>query len=145
MTKMLYNWSQDVVVCTNGKSILSLEQKELFAKKKITVIEDEILYLEGDRGHLKKIQFKNGKEIAGNGGLVATSLQQAAPFAHILGCTMNKMGSIETDLFGRTNIAGVYASGDNSNSLSQVIIAAAEGSKAAIGVISDLINEEFEN
>lgn len=145
MTKMMYNWSKDLVVCTNGKNILSPEQKALFTKKNITVIEDEILHVEGDGGHLKKIRFKNGKEIARDGGLVATSLQQAAPFAHILGCTMNKMGSIETDLFGRTNIAGVYASGDNSNSLSQVIIAAAEGSKAAIGVISDLINEEFEN
>lgn len=146
VTKMIYNWSQDVVVCTNGKSILSPEQKELFTKKNITIIEDEILHLEGDRGHLKKIRFKNGKEIARDGGLVTTGLQQAAPFAQILGCTMNKMGGIETDLFGRTNIAGVYASGDNSISLpSQVIIAAAEGSKAAIGVISDLINEEFED
>ncbi len=147
ITKMMYNWSRDVVVCTNGKSILSPEQKELFTKKNITLIEDEILYLGGDRGHLKKIRFKNGKEIARDGGLLATGLQQAAPFAQTLGCTMNKMGGIETEIFGRTNIAGVYASGDNSNfnSLSQVIIAAAEGSKAAIGVISDLINEEFEN
>ncbi|WP_342512397.1 NAD(P)/FAD-dependent oxidoreductase [Sporosarcina sp. FSL K6-1522] len=145
MAKMMYNWSQDLVVCTNGKSILSPEQKELFTRKNITVIEDEILHLEGDRGHLTKIRFKNGQEIARDGGLVTTSLQQAAPFAQTLGCTLNKMGSIETDILGRTNIAGVYASGDNSNSLSQVIIAAAEGSKAAIGVISDMINEEFEN
>ncbi|MFJ7933333.1 NAD(P)/FAD-dependent oxidoreductase [Sporosarcina sp. NPDC096371] len=146
MTKMIYNWSQDVVVCTNGKTILSQDQKELLIKKNITVIEDEILQLEGEGGYLKKIRFKNGKEIARDGGFVTTGLQQAAQFAQTLGCNMNKMGGIETDTFGRTNIAGVYASGDNSNSLpSQLIIAAAEGSKVAIGVIGDLINEEFEN
>lgn len=55
---------------------------------------------------------------------------------------MNKMGGINTDEFGRTDIKGVYLSRDNSISApSQLIIAASEESKAVIGVITELINK----
>ncbi|WP_394139415.1 NAD(P)/FAD-dependent oxidoreductase [Cytobacillus oceanisediminis] len=144
LSKMVFNWSKDLVVCTNGKNILSNEQIEVLIKKNIKVIEDEIVILQGEKGHLKKIQFKNGKEIQREGGFVSTGLKQASSLAQTLGCAMNKMGGIETDKMGRTNINGVYASGDNSLSAPpQLINAASDGSKAAMGVISDLIDEDF--
>lgn len=144
MTKMASNWSKDLVVCTNGKNILSTEQREVLNKRKIKVIEDKIVTLQGNKGRLKKIQFKNGKEIEREGGFVSTELKQATSFPQTLGCAMNKMGGIETDKMGRTNIEGVYASGDNSLSAPpQLINAASDGSKAAMGVISDLIDEDF--
>ncbi len=144
MTKMASNWSKDLVVCTNGKNILSTEQREVLNKRKIKVIEDKIVTLQGNKGRLKKIQFKNGKEIEREGGFVSTELKQATSFPQTLGCAMNKMGGIETDKMGRTNIEGVYASGDNSLSAPpQLINAASDGSKAAMGVINDLIDEDF--
>jgi thioredoxin reductase len=58
---------------------------------------------------------------------------------------LNDLGAIKTDIFGRTNIKGVYAAGDTSIiAPSQSVIAAAEGSKAAIGVNTDLTEEMFE-
>ena len=144
MTKMISNWSQDVVVCTNGKKVFSNEQKHILAKKDIEVIEEEIEYIEGDGGNLRSIFLKSGREVARAGGFVTTGLQQASPLAQILGCSMNNMGGIETDKAGRTNIAGVYACGDNSIiAPAQLIIAAAEGSKAAMAVVGDLVNEDF--
>ncbi|MEK3889488.1 NAD(P)/FAD-dependent oxidoreductase [Bacillus sp. FSL K6-3431] len=144
MTKMIFNWSKDLVVCTNGKNIFTDEQKEILTKKAIKVIGHEIEILQGDNGHLQKIKFKNGKEIEREGGFVTTGLKQASSLAQTLGCAMNKMGGIETDNFGRTNIEGVYASGDNSIiAPAQLIIAAGEGSKAAIAVVGDLVNEDF--
>src|SRR5438093_454735 len=48
------------------------------------------------------------------------------------------------DLFGRTNIQGVYAAGDASViTHAQLIIAAAEGVRAAAGVNNDLTQKEF--
>jgi len=144
MTKMISNWSQDVVVCTNGKKVFSNEQKHILAKKDIEVIEEEIEYIEGEGGNLRSIFLKSGREVARAGGFVTTGLQQASPLAQILGCSMNNMGGIETDKAGRTNIAGVYACGDNSIiAPAQLIIAAAEGSKAAMAVVGDLVNEDF--
>ncbi|UFT99953.1 NAD(P)/FAD-dependent oxidoreductase [Radiobacillus kanasensis] len=144
ITKMIFNWSNDIVVCTNGTKMFSTEQIELLTKKNIKVLEDDILALDGDQGQLEKILFKNGEEIAREGGFVTTRLEQASSLAQKLGCSMNKMGGVEIDSLGRTNIEGIYASGDNSLSgPPQLINAASEGSKAAMGVISDLIYEDF--
>ena len=53
-------------------------------------------------------------------------------------------GGIVTDSFGRTNIQGVYAAGDASViAPAQIIIAAAEGVRAAAGVNTDLTQREF--
>ena len=144
MAKMISNWSKDLVVCTNGNVIFSEEQKELLIRKQIKVFDEEIAALEGESGRLAKIKFSNGNELFRAGGFVTTSLTQASPFAEVLGCKMNNMGGIETDTLGRTNIEGVYASGDNSiPAPSQLIIAASAGSKAAIGIVHDLVNEEL--
>ncbi|MCM3527740.1 NAD(P)/FAD-dependent oxidoreductase [Cytobacillus oceanisediminis] len=144
MAKMISNWSNNLAVCTNGNLIFSEEQKEILIRKQIRVFDDEIAALEGESGRLAKIKFRNGNELFRAGGFVTTGLTQAAPFAEVLGCKMNNMGGIETDTLGRTNIEGVYASGDNSIlAPSQLIIAASEGSKAAIGIVHDLVNEDF--
>lgn len=48
------------------------------------------------------------------------------------------------DSFGRTNIQGVYAAGDASViNPAQLIIAAADGVRAAAGVNTDLPQKEF--
>ncbi|AYV66543.1 NAD(P)/FAD-dependent oxidoreductase [Niallia circulans] len=144
LTKLLFNWSKNLIVCTNGKKILTKEQLDMLNNKNIKVIEHEIDRLYGDKGQLQKIIFKNGEEVDREGGFVTAELQQAVPFAEALGCTLNKMGGVETDALGRTNIEGVYASGDNTLlTPPQLINAASQGSRAASGVIADLINEEF--
>ncbi|MGP4038525.1 NAD(P)/FAD-dependent oxidoreductase [Gracilibacillus sp. D59] len=143
LTKMVSNWSSNLVVCTNGKNIFSQEEVELLTKKNIKIMVDEIDSLQGENGHLQKVQFKNGKEIEREGGFVAGELKQASFLAETLGCAKNKMGGIETDNLGRTNIEGIYASGDTTFALPQLIVAASEGSKVASGVVSDLINEDF--
>ncbi len=69
---------------------------------------------------------------------------QSSDFGKQLGCENNSFGGIATDSFGRTNIAGVYAAGDVSVIVpAQLIIAASEGSRAAIGVNMDLTRYEF--
>ncbi|WP_066186478.1 MULTISPECIES: NAD(P)/FAD-dependent oxidoreductase [Gracilibacillus] len=141
--KMFSNWNKDIVVCTNGKETLSTEEKEILAQKQIQVLEDEILRLQSENGQLKKIQFKNGKELEREAGFVSYDMQQAAPFAERLGLEMNEMGGIQTDSYGRTSIKGIYAAGDNASGPPQLIIAASEGNKAAIGVISDFVEDSF--
>ncbi|WP_208585633.1 NAD(P)/FAD-dependent oxidoreductase [Gracilibacillus suaedae] len=143
LTKMVSNWSSDLVVCTNGKQVFSKEEKQLLENKNIQVVEYEIEALHGENGYLRKVRFINGIEIEREGGFVAGELKQASSLAKTLGCSMTEMGGIETDDFGRTNIEGVYASGDTTFSMPQLIVAASEGSKVAAGVVSDLINEDF--
>ena len=78
------------------------------------------------------------------GGFVLPQWIQSSDFGKQLGCESNSLGGIAIDSFGRTNLQGIYAAGDASVIIpAQLIIAAAEGSRAAIGVNMDLTQKEF--
>ena len=142
--KMLYNWSHDLVVCTNGQRILSAEQKDFFNTYGIQVIEEKISALSGENGQLERIVFEDQREIERSGGLVAVQPLQATSIGQDLGCELNAMGGIITNDAGKTNIPGVYAAGDTSTIMqSQLIFAAAAGSKAAASIVGELIMSTF--
>ncbi|WP_040984192.1 NAD(P)/FAD-dependent oxidoreductase [Oceanobacillus jeddahense] len=141
--KMVSNWSKDIVVCTNGQASISPQAKTILSQKNIPVVEDEILRLQGEDGQLKSIQFKNGKELSREAGFISHKLQQASPFAGRLELESNGMGGIRIDPYGRTSRKGVYAAGDCAGGMPQQIVAAAEGSKAAVSVLSDYVAENF--
>ncbi|MCM3761410.1 NAD(P)/FAD-dependent oxidoreductase [Alkalihalobacillus oceani] len=143
--KLIYQWSNDLVVCTNGQTVLSAEEKQLFERKGIRVKEEQITGLEGEEGKLENVLFRDGTAIKRTGGFVQTKLKQPTDFAEALGCKLNEAGGIVVDGLGRTNVAGVYAAGDTSQSgPSQLIIAAGQGVGAAAGVNYDLAMEVFE-
>jgi len=140
----VYNWSKDLIVCTNGKSILNPEQKRLIQNKDIKLMENKIKNFEGKDGQMEKIHFESGDSVIRKGGFVAPQPIQASDFAKKLGCEYNSLGGISVDFFGKTNVEGVYAAGDASVfSPAQLIIAASDGLKAAAGVNRDLIQKEF--
>ncbi|HZR43689.1 MAG TPA: NAD(P)/FAD-dependent oxidoreductase [Ktedonobacteraceae bacterium] len=144
MAKLVWNWSRDLLVCTNGHALFTTEQKEMLRKKEIEVVEDRITALVGEKGMLEWVVFASHAASARQGGIVASQLLQASPFGEELGCQMNAMGGIVTDPFGRTTVAGVYAAGDTLMAVPhQLIIAAAGGSWAAAGVNTDLTEREF--
>jgi thioredoxin reductase len=140
----VYHWSKDLIVCTNGKSILNSEQKRLIQNKDIKLMENKIKNFEGKDGQMEKIHFESGDSVIRKGGFVAPQPIQASDFAKKLGCEYNSLGGISVDFFGKTNVEGVYAAGDASVfAPAQLIIAASDGLKAAAGVNRDLIQKEF--
>jgi thioredoxin reductase len=144
MAKIVWNWSHDLLLCTNGHQILTEAQRETLRKKGIQVVEDRITALVGKHGQLERIVFATQEEKRREGGFVASQLLQASPFGEVLGCEMNVMGGIVTDPLGRTTVPGVYAAGDALVGVPhQLIIAAAAGSRAAAGVNTDLTESEF--
>ena len=144
LVKVIWNWSHDLLVCTNGHQVLDSEQQAALRRKGIEVVEDRITTLVGKGGQLEQVVFATQGAHARRGGFVAPRLLQASPFGEELGCEMNVMGGIVTDAFGRTTVPGVYAAGDASVVVpAQLIIAAAEGSRAAAGVNTDLTENEF--
>lgn len=144
MAKIVYNWSRDVVICTNGQEVLTPEQKEVLGQKNIKVYGQKITALAGKEGYLEKVIFEDGIEVERKGGFIRAGWLHASSLGEALGCKTNDSGGIVADDLGRTTISGVYAAGDSSIiAPSQVIIAAASGSRAAIGVNTDLTNEDF--
>src|SRR5215467_8710743 len=143
--QIIYNWSKDLVVCTNnGEAFQNSEQKTLLENKGIKIIENKIKKFEGQNGQIEKIVFENGERFLRKGGFVMPQLVQASDFGKQLGCQYNQLGGIVVDSYGRTNIQGVYATGDASViAPAKLIIAAAEAVRAAAGVNMDLTQKEF--
>jgi thioredoxin reductase len=136
----IYNWSKDLIVCTNGKSFQNSEQKRLIQNKGIKIMENKIRNFVGKDGQMEKIIFENGESVDRKGGFVMPQLIQSSNFANQLGCEYNPLGGVSVDSYGRTNIQGVYAAGDASViAPAQLVITAAEGLRAAVGVNRDLI------
>ncbi|CAI6086813.1 NAD(P)/FAD-dependent oxidoreductase [Cohnella sp. JJ-181] len=144
LAKTVYNWSRDLLVCTNGYKSLEPEEERVLRARGIRIDHREIERLVGADGQLTAVRFADGEEAACAGGFVAERLRQAAPFAERLGCALTQYGGIETDAAGRTSVPGVYAAGDAACIMpAQLIVAAAEGSRAAIGINEDMTHEAF--
>jgi thioredoxin reductase len=144
MAKVAWNWSRDLLLCTNGQTTLSAEQKAILQRNGIQVMEDTITALVGKDGKLERVVFASRDESTRQGGFVVPQVSQASAFGAQLGCAMNAHGGIVTDDLGRTTVPGVYAAGDASVVVpAQVVIAAAAGSRAAAGVNTDLTDRAF--
>ncbi|MGK7378771.1 NAD(P)/FAD-dependent oxidoreductase [Planococcus sp. 1R117A] len=145
LAKKVYTWSRDLVVFTNGEGRLELEDRDKLIAKGIKVREDIIDGLEGENGQLRSVRLEDGTLVDRVGGFVTPLWNHAADFGKELGCEENQYGGIKTDEYGRTNVWNVYAAGDASLIVpAQLVIAAGEGSAAAIGVNGDLTNEYFD-
>ncbi|KMY51193.1 NAD(P)/FAD-dependent oxidoreductase [Peribacillus loiseleuriae] len=144
VAKLLQNWSKDLIVCTNGQKPLSDEQKKRLQLNGIMVIEKPIAAFIGQNGNLEYVRFKDGTQIVRSGGFVTPRFIQSTPFGDNLGFERTELGGIKTDASGRTSIPGLYSSGDASYiNPSQVVFAAADGSRTAMGVNMDLTDEDF--
>ncbi|APT46389.1 NAD(P)/FAD-dependent oxidoreductase [Bacillus safensis] len=143
MAKLLSNWTKDLIVFTNGH-VLAEEEKVLLTAHSIQVIDVPIVSIDHDNGQLRSLQLANGETVKREGGFVASEFKQSAPFAEKLGCQMTKNAGIETDILGRTTVSGVFACGDNLGGPAQLVLAAAAGSQAGMGVIHELVQEEFQ-
>ncbi|REK71781.1 NAD(P)/FAD-dependent oxidoreductase [Paenibacillus paeoniae] len=145
LTRLAYQWSKDLLLCTNGaEGTLNEEELNQLKSHGIRITKRRVAGLEGKDGELHSIRLEGGAQVRRSGGFVSPVWRQAAPFGDWLGCAANEQGGIQTDRLGRTSVYGVYAAGDSSViAPAQAVIAAGEGSKAAIGINADLIQEDF--
>lgn len=141
---MLTQWTNDIVVCTNGAQGLRTEQISKLNSKGIPVYRQPITQLLGSQGRLRQIRLTDGMMLERSGGFVSATSRQAALFIDRLALHRDEFGGIMTDRYGRTNLPGFYAAGDAAQfAPSQLIVAAAAGCKAAMGVNLDLTMERF--
>jgi len=92
-----------------------------------------------------RIATDSGDQTVAGVFVAAGSQRHRAPFADQLGLHLLPSGSIEVDDFGRTSTPGVFAAGDLAHRASlpgpmaAVLLAAAAGQMAAVGVIQSLM------
>lgn len=143
LAKLIYNWSQDLVVLTNGVQ-LSKEGATELQRRNIKIITDPIKNLIGNDGYLEKVEFVTGETIRRSGGFVAPFYYRPNQFAEKLGCEVHEDGKVITDGVGRTTQKNIYIAGETEKSRpSSLMISAAKGNKAAVSVNTDLTMERF--
>ena len=143
MAKLVYNWTEDLVVITNGVE-LSKEGVHELQKRNIKIKSEPIKNLIGNDGYLQKIEFVTGESIIRSGGFVVPSFYRPNQFAEKLGCEVQENGTVVTDGVGRTTQKNIYIAGETEKSgPSTLMMSAADGSKAAMSVNNDLTMERF--
>ncbi len=143
MTKLVFNWSQDLIVFTNGHQLSEKVQND-FEQKKIKVYTNTIKDLHGDDGNLASVELETGENILRAGGFVVPSFYRPNKFAQQLNCQVDENGTVMTDGAGRTTAAGIYTAGETEKGgPSSLMIAAAEGFKAATSINMDITIERF--
>ncbi|MGP3788288.1 NAD(P)/FAD-dependent oxidoreductase [Paenibacillus sp. 1A_MP2] len=144
LAKLFYNWSRDLVICSNGRSILTDEQKQKLIGYNITVSEKKVAAFHGEDGILQEVEFVDGSKIRRTGGFVTPNWQSNFVFSERLGLETNALGGVIADATGKTGITGIFAAGEAaSGAPSQLIVAAAAGSVAAASLNLELTEEEF--
>ncbi|MEO8240478.1 MAG: NAD(P)/FAD-dependent oxidoreductase [Flavobacterium sp.] len=141
--KMISNWTKDLKLLTNGKSTLSLEQTERLLKHGIEIIEDEIDSFIHENGNVKEIIFKSQSNIAVKAIYSKLPFVQHCPLPESLGCELTEQGLLKVDMMQKTNIPGVYASGDSTIQARSVAMAVSSGSFAGASINKELIEEDF--
>ena len=87
--------------------------------------------------------LKSGRKIPCEGLFFVNGFVQHSDLAQQLGCLPNKKSVIETNHMEQTNIYGLYVAGDSSKDMHFVVVAAAEGAKAAVNINKELQKEEL--
>ncbi|WP_426483488.1 NAD(P)/FAD-dependent oxidoreductase [Flavobacterium sp. 2] len=141
--KLISNWTKDLRLCTNGKSTLTLEQTQILEKKGIQIFEEEIDSFEHKDGYVSNIIFRNKEKIEVKAIYSKPPFEQHCSLLADLGCNINEQGLVKVDAMQKTNIPGIYASGDCTTQMRSVAIAVSTGSFAGAVINKDLIDEDF--
>jgi thioredoxin reductase len=138
----LLSWSSDVALLTDGPGRINREDRAELRTRGIQVLPDRIERLEGRGGMLRQIRFRARPPLPRDALFFSTGNDQSCDLAARLGCTVTPKAAVRTDRRERTNVPGVYVAGDASWDVQFVVVAAAEGAKAAVAINRELQAEE---
>lgn len=137
----LTNWSDDIMLFTDGQD-LSEDDKSKLDLHGVQIETSKVASLDGDE-YLKGVNLVDGRCIARNAVFFTTEQYQRSHIAEGLGCKFSIYNMVETDDLQQTNIPGLYVAGDAARDVQLVIIAAAEGARAAVIINKALQKEEM--
>lgn len=142
LASLVHNLSKQVSIITSGKAEFTDEQRYKLQLHNIPVTEKKIQEIIHENGHLTNIVFEGGETMELNALYAAVPFKQHSNIPTDLGCELNEMGHIKTDPFQKTNIAGIYACGDNTSMMRSVSYAVATGGIAG-AMVKNLLMKCF--
>jgi len=139
----LKTWSHDVILCTHGRRHSGATRARL-ARNDIGIRSEPIARLEHDNGWLRAIAFDSGEPLRRDVLFFSTGQRPQSDLAIRLGCTLTHRGTVKTGSLCDTNVPRLFVAGDASRDAQFVVVAAAEGVKAAVAINKALQAEELQ-
>lgn len=133
-------WSRDVTLCADGNAP-SAAIRERLNRFDIRVLEQRVRRVGGTHGRVI-LTFEDGSTLARRALFYSEGCSQGAALAEQLGLDVSERGGIDAGPRETTDVAGVYVAGDASRDALQAIVAAGEGSAAAIAINRALFKED---
>jgi thioredoxin reductase len=133
----LSQWSQDLVVCTDGRTEIEPETRRRLEQLGARVDERRIARFRREAEHVCAV-FDNGDVLRRRAIFVNGNCRPRSDLPAKLGCTMDERGGVCVDRHESTSVSGVYVAGDASRDALQAVVAAGEGASAAIAINSAL-------
>jgi len=144
LARALTAWTHDIVLCTDGRANLTRDERGQLARNHIRLVEKRIDALEGTRGKLQHIRFRDGERLARDGMFFNTPSRSQSDLAESLGCLFGRHGGVLCGQYEATSVPGVFVAGNIIRDVQLSIVAAAEGARAAFGINRALTREDFE-
>ncbi|MDX3002262.1 NAD(P)/FAD-dependent oxidoreductase [Kribbella solani] len=142
--------SDDVTLFLHTAPEPTEEQWEELAARGIAVVQGKVEQLALANGKLTGVRLEGGVVVPRQALAIQSTVRARADFLADLGLETTLVESngveigtaVQVDAMGATQIPGVFAAGNVTNPMAQVVPSAAAGLTAAGGINFDLINEE---
>jgi thioredoxin reductase len=131
--------ARDIVIFTDGKHYLRGVQAAQLLKRGVRVVTERVRELVREDDKLLGVCLENGSLIPCDKMFVNHGFHINGELLSQLGCRCSRKGAAITNRKQQTSIPGVYAAGDATIDIHFVVVAAAEGAKAAVAIHNDLL------
>lgn len=136
-------YTSDLILCTDGPSALSSADRDRLGRHDIVLIEKRVSRLESQERQLTHIVFEDGEKLERDVLFFHLGQKQRSFLAARLGVPESNEEGVQADETSATNIPGLFIAGDATRDVQQVIVAAAEGAKAAFEINMQLRDENY--
>ena len=134
MARAMTAWARDIVLLTDGRAGYASADRRRPARNGIRVVEKRVARLEGARGKLSAVAFRDGKRLRRDALFFDTPSRNQSKLAESLSCKFGRDGGVLCGDYEATSVPGVFVAGNIIRDVQLSIVAAAEGARAAFGI-----------
>ena len=140
---IIRHWSKNITLFTNGPATFDETQRRTLQNLGVPLVETPLVSIEHQNGMMTAVHFQDGSRVALSALFAPVTTRQHSDLAEQLGCDLTPTGLLVASAFGETNVPGVFAAGDNSSPMRQLVVASAAGSTAGAFLNRELVNESI--
>jgi thioredoxin reductase len=136
-------WSPQVVLCTDGGDLPAPDMRERLARHHIALRSEPLERVSGDASHVELL-FRNGSSLPARALFYSLGCRPGSDLMHQLGApSLQGRSNVLVGRREETSVHGLYVAGDASRDALQAVVAAGEGSNAAVAINSELTREDL--